>query len=296
MKKASTNLRGRSASVTIQPDAGTILIGERCNALGYRSVRESVEQGDFRIVVERAVKQVQAGAHIINVNMVGMNVPEKEALPEAVRRISAAVDVPLSLDFGDIDALVAALEVTPGRALINSVNGEAGKLEPTLEVAQRFNAAVVAIPCDESGVPPTPESRLEVSLKILRKAGEFGLSVDDLLFDAICIGVATDPGAGPVTFETCRLLRKELGANILLGASNVSFGLPKRRTLDAYYLAMAIGAGMNVALTDPTLEVLRWAFLSADTAMGYDEFGMSYIQAFRREEALKKQKEAAAQA
>jgi 5-methyltetrahydrofolate--homocysteine methyltransferase len=288
MKNASTRLSARQTSVTIEPGAGTVVIGERCNALGYKSVRESVEQGNFDLVVERAIRQAEAGAHIINVNMVGMSVPEKEALPEAVRRISAAVDVPLSLDFGDIAALEAALPLAPGRTLINSVNGEAAKLEPTLDVARRFGSPLVAIVCDETGVPPTPEGRLEVALKILKRAANFGLTPDDFIFDAICIGVATDPVAGPVTFETCRLLRKELGANILLGASNVSFGLPRRRTFDAAYLSMAIGAGMNVALTDPTLPILKWALLSADATMGYDEFGMNYIRAFREEEKAKK--------
>lgn len=287
MKTARTILKSRTSELVIEPGAGTAIIGERCNALGYRSVRESVELGNYDLVVKRAVRQVEAGAHVVNVNMVGMSVPEREALPEAVRRIMEAVDAPLSLDFGDIRALGAALELAPGRPLINSVNGEAIKLEATLEVARHFDCPLVAIPCDEKGLPPTPEGRLAVARAMAGRAADFGISIDDLIFDAICIGVATDPDAGRTTFETCRLLRKELGANILLGASNVSFGLPKRRTLDAYYLAMAIGAGMNVALTDPTIEALKWAVLSADATMGRDEYGINYIGAFRQQEGAK---------
>jgi 5-methyltetrahydrofolate--homocysteine methyltransferase len=293
MKTAKTILRGKTLTVEIEPGQPTVVIGERCNALGYKSVRESVEAGDYDLVVERAVLQVAAGADIINVNMVGMKVPEREALPQAVERISQKIDAPISIDFGDFDALEAALKIVPGRALINSLNAEGTKLDGTLELARKYNAACVALVCDEAGVPPTPEGRLAVAQKIVDHATHYGLGVDDLIFDAICIGVATDPTAGPTTFETCRLLRKELGANITLGASNVSFGLPKRRTLDASYLSMAILAGMNVPISDMTLPVLKWAILSADVSMGFDECGTRFIRAFRAEEKLKKQQEAA---
>jgi 5-methyltetrahydrofolate--homocysteine methyltransferase len=288
IKLAKTVLRGKGIELVIEPNQTTVMIGERCNALGYKSVRESVEQGDFDLVVGRARDQVAAGAHIINVNMVGMQIPEKEALPEAVKRIGDAVDVPLSIDFGDFDALEAALKVVSGRALINSVNGEESKLERTLEIAKKYNSPLIALPCDDKGVPSTAAGRLACAKKIIDRAASKGISVDDLIFDAIAIAVGTDASAGPTTFETCRLLRQEYGANITLGASNVSFGLPKRRTMDSYYLAMAIYAGMNVPITDPTLPTLKWAILSADTTMGYDEFGGNYIRQFRAEEKAKK--------
>jgi len=282
---ARTVLRGRSTVVEIEPGRQTCIIGERCNALGYRSVRESVEAGDYDLVAKRAERQIAAGADVINVNMVGMSVTERRALPQAVESIAAAVDAPLSIDFGDPDALREALRIVPGRALINSVNGESNKLEPTLELAREYDAAVIAMPSDNRGIPDSAGRRLETAERIVRRAADFGMSVDDLIFDAISIGVATDPGAGHVTFETCRLLRRELGANVVLGASNASFGLPRRRTLDAAYLAMAIASGMNVALTDPTLPVLKWSLLSADCCMGHDVYGGRYIQSFRAQQA-----------
>lgn len=224
-----------------------------------------------------------AGADIVNVNMVGTIVDERVALPQAVERIAEAVDTPLSIDFGTHEALEEALRIVPGRAIINSVNGEAKKLGPTLELAREYGAALIALLCDDSGIPSTAKDRLRTAETILDRAREFDMSVDDLIFDPICLGVATDPEAGAVTFESSRLLRHEFGANVALGASNASFGLPHRRKLDAAYLAIALASGVNVPITDPTLPTLRWSVLSADCCLGRDEHGMRFIQSYRAE-------------
>ena len=285
---AKTVLEGRGGRVEIEPDGPTVILGERCNALGYRAVREAVAAGRWEEVVARAVAQEKAGAGILNVNMSGMGIPERDCLPEAVRRIGQAVGLPLSLDSGDPEALDAALRVAPGRSLINSVNGEEGRMEPLFALAKAHDAALVALLCEDGGIPKTPEGRLQVARRIVDRASAHGIPVDDLIFDPVCIGVATDPGAGPVLFETCRALRKEFGANLTLGASNVSTQLPRRRTMDAVVLAMAIGAGVNVPITDPTQPALRWTVLAADGCMGRDEYCIRYIRAFRAEEARPK--------
>ncbi|RIK83727.1 MAG: methyltetrahydrofolate--corrinoid methyltransferase [Planctomycetota bacterium] len=276
-----TVLRGRKREVELTPGKRTYIIGERCNALGYQAVREAVERGDWDLIASRAVAQVAAGADVVNVNMVGMQVPEREALPRAVERIAAAVDAPLSLDFGDLAALEAALAVVPGRALVNSVNGETKKLGPTLQVARRYNAAVIALLCDDRGIPDTAAGRLRVAEVIAQRADAEGFELGDVVFDGVCLGVGTNSTAGQTTLDTCRLLRQHLGANVMLGASNASFGLPRRRTLDAAYLVLAIGAGMTIALTDPTLPALKWSLLSADCCLGYDAHGLRYIRAYR---------------
>ena len=285
MANRRTVLQGRVAEVVFEPDTRTAVIGERCNALGYKAVREAVENDDLDVIVQRAIDQEAAGAHVINVNMVGTTVPEVDVLPEVVSLIANAVDAPVSIDFGDFDALEAALKVAPGRVLINSVNGEEQKLDPTLALAKQYDAALIAMTSDDEGIPMVSAGRLKVAGAIADRATALGVSVDDLVFDAICIGVATDASAGRETFATCQALRREFGANVVLGASNVSFGLPKRRTLDATYLAMAITAGVNVVLTDVTLPILKWSVLSADCCLGQDEHGIAYIQAFRAEKA-----------
>lgn len=289
-------LKGTSREVSIASDEPTRIIGERCNALGYKAVKRAAEEGRLDEVVSRARQQVEAGADAVNVNMVGTSVPEEDLLPRAVEQVATAVDVPLSIDFGSLAALEAALKIAPGRALINSTSGEVRKLDPVLELAAKHGSAVIALACDENGIPPSAEGRVRIVERILKRAEAFGLGADDLLADAVCLGVGTDPDAGPVTFEACRRISGELGLNVILGASNAAYGLPLRKLLNAAYLALAIGSGMNVALTDPTLPELRWAILGADACIGRDEFCANFIRQFRLEEKAQAAKEVPANA
>ena len=285
MSFATTVLRSRAKRLRIRPDRPAVIIGERCNTLGYRSMRSAVERGDFDFVAEQAVRQVEAGADIINVNMVGLDRPERELLPLAVRAIAAAVDVPLSLDFGDPEALKAALPLIEGTALINSVSGEEEKLKAVLPLMKEYGAAAIAMTCDDDGIPYSAQGRLAWRRKIVERAAAMGIEPERFIFDCIAMGIGTDETAGRVTFETMRLVRSEFGANITLGASNISFGLPKRRTLDAAYLAAAITHGLNCPITDPTNPQLKWSILAADAITGSDPLGIRFIKAYRAEEA-----------
>ncbi len=293
-KTPTTIISSKSHRVRIAPDRKTVVIGERCNALGYSKVRETVARGEWNEVVERAVAQYEAGAGVININMVGLDIPEKVLLPIAVTAIRSQVDCPLSIDFGDPEALDAGLAKAEGRCLINSVSAEREKMDEIFPIAQKHGAAMIAMTADDDGIPYTPEGRLKCALKIVEEGEKYGFTLDDFIFDCIAIGVATDVGAGRCTMDTMRLIRKELNANITLGASNVSFGMPKRKTLDAYYLAVAITCGMNAPITDITHPALKWAILSADTINGSDKLGMKYIRETRAEK--KAREEAAAEA
>lgn len=280
---STTIISSKSHRVRIAPNRKTVVIGERCNALGYRKVRDTVANGEWDEVVNRAVQQYEAGAGIINVNMVGLDIPEKVLLPIAVAAIRSKVDCPLSLDFGDPEALDIALGKIEGRCLVNSVSGEREKMDDIFPIAKKHGAAMIAMTADDDGIPYTPEGRLKCARDILKEGEKYGFTVDDFIFDCIAIGVATDVGAGTCTMEAMKLIRKELGANITLGASNVSFGMPKRKTIDAYYLAIAIYNGMNAPITDITHDGLKWAMLVADTVTGADKLGMKYIKETRAE-------------
>lgn len=280
----TTVVASKSRRVEIHPQRPTVIIGERCNALGYRSVREAARRGDFDWIAARAAQQVAAGADIVNVNMVGLEAPEQKVLPRAVRAILERVDVPLSLDFGDPDALEAALQVVGARPLINSINGEDDKLERVLPLMKEYDVPAIALTCDNDGIPRTAAGRLAAAEKIAARAEAYGLHPSEFLFDCVAMGVATDETAGQVTMESIRLVRQRLGANIALGASNASHGLPRRHTLNAAYLAVAIGFGLNCPITDPTIPELKWTVLSTDAVMGRDEFAIRYISAHRDEE------------
>jgi 5-methyltetrahydrofolate--homocysteine methyltransferase len=261
-----------------------VVIGERCNTLGSRLIRNAVAKGQWQVVVDRAVEQFEAGAGVIDVNMMGIEaIPEKVLLPLAVTAIRSKIDCPLCLEYGDPEALDLALGKAEGRCLINSISGEKEKLEQVLPIAKKHGAAMIAMTADDDGIPYTPEGRLKCALKILKAGEAFGFTIDDFVFDCIAIGLATDVGAGRCTMDTIRLVRRELNANITLGASNVSFGMPKRKVIDANYLAVAITCGMNAPITDITHDGLRWSILTADVINGTDRLGMKFLKEARRE-------------
>lgn len=296
IKPPTTIVSSKSHRVRIAPNRKTVAIGERCNTLGSRLIRNAVAKGQWNIVVDKAVEQYEAGAGIIDVNMMGVEgVPEKVLLPIAVTAIRSKIDCPLCLEFGDPEALDLALGKAEGRCLINSISGEQEKLETVLPIAKKHGAAMVAMTADDDGIPYTPEGRLKCALKIVEAGEAYGFTLDDFVFDCIAIGLATDVGAGRCTMDTIQLVRKELNANITLGASNVSFGMPKRKVIDASYMAIAIAYGMNAPITDITHEGLRWAIMTADIVNGTDRLGMKFLKEARiekraRQDALEAEK------
>lgn len=282
-----TIVSSHSHRVRIAPHRRTVVIGERCNTLGSKLIRETVSRGEWHEVINRAKVQFEAGAGIINISMVGLDIPEKSLLPIAATVIRSEIDAPLALDFGDPEALDRALGKVEGRTLINSISGESEKLDQIMPIAEKHNAPMIAMLCDDDGIPETPAGRVKVAEAILKRGEKHGFTIDDFIFDCVAIGIATDVNAGMCTLETIELMRKEFDANITLGASNASFGMPRRRTIDAHYLSIAISRGMNAPLTDITSEPLRWALLSADAIMGKDKLGIRFIRETRADDAKK---------
>ena len=279
---ATTILSSAKTTLKIEPDGPVMPIGERCNALGYKSVRAAVGRGDFTIFSRRAAAQQAAGAQILNVNVVAEGVNEVEALPQAVRVMSEVAACPLSIDFANPKALQAALKVYPGRALINSVNGERAKMDAVFPVMKEFGAAAIALLVDTGeGIAMSAEKRVEIAERILAEAGRYGLGVDDFIFDCVVLGACTEPLSARVTFETMRRLRERLGGNITLGSTNAAFGLPARETFNAHFLSTALAFGCNVPITDPTIPELKQALVIGDVLRGVDEYAINYIRHFR---------------
>ena len=275
-------LAGRGRTVTISQDGPTTIIGERCNALGYRSVMRAVRAGRFSVLAERARAQEAAGAQVVNCNVVGPEIDEPAALVAAVKAIGAAVEVPLSLDVATPEALIAALAVCPGRPLVNSINGTEERLRAFLPILTAHKLPVVVMLAeDQGGTPAAPEARFRLAERLTDRLVAAGIPLNDLVFDPVLVAAPLEPEATLATLETARLIKQRLGASVLLGASNVSFGLPERRLVDAYFIPMGIACGANVLLTDPTIPALRRAVLAADVLAGRDEFGQSYLRAFR---------------
>ena len=223
-----TVLHSRSSTVTIGPEQPFCIIGERINPTGRKVFAEELRNGDLSTVTVDAVAQTEAGADMLDVNAGIPLVDEAELLQNMLRTVvQAATDLPICIDSSVIEALEAGLAVYEGKALVNSVTGEDERLEEILPLVAKHGAAVIALANDETGIPETPQQRLEIATKIVRVAGDYGIKPEDIVIDplAMTVGAATD--AVTITLETIRLIREHLGVNMSLGASNVSFGLPR---------------------------------------------------------------------
>jgi len=277
-----TRLTYKDNVAVISPDTPFAIIGERINPTRRKKLAESMAQGDFSVVQEDARKQVAAGAQILDVNAGIPGADEPALLRGAALAVMEVAQVPLCFDSANPDALKAALEVYPGKALINSTTAEESMLEKVMPLAKEYGAAVIGVITDENGIPATPVARLAVARKLLNRAADYGVPAEDVVIDCLALTVGADHKAGQVTLDSMALVRQELGVNLSLGASNVSFGLPDRKIINVAYLSLAIGRGLTAAITDPTVEEIQTILLACDLLMGRDEYAMRWIKSFRK--------------
>jgi len=274
-----TILKSKNIEVIIDIQRPFVIIGEKINPTGRKKLAAALKEGNYDYVLSLAEKQVQAGADVLDVNVGVPGIDEVKVLPEVAKLVSDNYDIPLCLDSANKDALAAALAVLPGKPLVNSVNGEKESLEKVLPVVKEYGAAVIGLTMDDTGIPADVESRVAVAEKIINQAAKLGISEHDIVIDPLVLTVGADSKAAAVTLGTIKMVRKEFGVNINLGASNVSFGLPDRETINQAFLALAIGEGATCAITDPIK--LTPIIRAADLLIGRDENAMRFIKDFR---------------
>lgn len=269
-------------TVVIGRDHPFVIIGERINPTGRKSLAREMLAGDFSRVRSDAIAQVAAGAQILDINAgLGVANPhevEPEVITEAVRVVQEAVDVPLCIDSSVLPALEAGLKAAWGKPIVNSVTGEEDRLEAVLPLVAERGAVVIAITNDERGISHDPQVRFEVARKIVQRAASYGIPPQDILVDPLALPVGAVPGAGRTLFQLVRMIEEELGCNTTCGASNISFGLPNRRALNAHFVSMAIAVGMPCAITNPLIPEVITAIRAADALMGYDENCAAWIR------------------
>lgn len=275
-----TILRGQTYEVKIDPQGPVIMIGEKINPTGHKKLAEALKEDNFQYIKEMAERQIEHGAHVLDINVGVPGMDEVQLLPGIIKRITAEFDVPLCLDSGNPEALVAGLKEAPGKPLVNSVNGEKDKLETVLPLVKDRQAAVIGLTMDEQGIPPDPERRLVIAEGIVNRAVQLGIPQEDVIIDTLVLTVGADQKAAEVTLRTIELVQERLGVNINLGASNVSFGLPDRQTINQAFMALAIGAGANCMITDPMK--LSPTILACDLLLGKDPYGKRYIVSTRK--------------
>ena len=269
-----------NAKVTIRPNGPAVIIGERINPTGRKKLAAALEAGNLDYVVELATNQVAWGADVLDVNVGVPGIDEVALLPQVVRLVASVVKTPICIDTPNHDALAAALPVAPGKPLVNSVNGEEKALERVLPLVKDRGAAVIGLTMDDNGIPPSAEGRLAMADKIITRATALGIPIEDIIIDPLVLTVGADSQAAAVTLETIRLVREKFGVNINLGASNVSFGLPDRHTLNQAFLALAIGQGATCMITDPLK--LTATIRAADLLLGRDNYAKRWVTFVRQ--------------
>jgi 5-methyltetrahydrofolate--homocysteine methyltransferase len=278
-----TILSSRTREVVISGERPFVIIGERINPTGRKVLAAEMKEGVMDRVRADAVAQTAAGAHMLDVNAGIPAIDEPALLVAAIKAVMDVSDAPICIDSSIIEALEAGLSAYEGKALVNSVTAEDERMERILPLVKKHGAAVIGMANDETGISMVPTERLELARRIVERAMDHGIPKEDVIIDPIAMTVAADPTCGLVTLETMRLIRDELGNNMTCGASNVSFGLPDRPTVNAAFLPLAMHAGLTCAITNPLEATVRRAVLAGDLLLGHDEYAMRWIASYRAE-------------
>ncbi|MDA7981911.1 MAG: methyltetrahydrofolate cobalamin methyltransferase [Alphaproteobacteria bacterium] len=276
-----TILASATREVVIGSDQPFRIIGERINPTGRKKLAAEMVAGNFSTIEHDAIAQVKAGAQILDVNAGIPLADEPALLARAIELVQSLTEVPVSIDSSIVAALEAGLAVCKGRPLLNSVTGEEERLESVLPLVKKHDCAVVAISNDETGISEDPDVRFEVARKIVNRAADHGIKPQDIVVDPLVMPIGALGGAGRQVFALVRRLAEELKVNTTCGASNISFGLPNRHTLNGTFLAMAAGAGMTSAILNPLHEEEMGCLMSSDVLLERDKDCARWIRRFR---------------
>ncbi|KUR76936.1 dihydropteroate synthase [Novosphingobium sp. Fuku2-ISO-50] len=276
-----TVISSASKEVVIGFDQPFVMIGERINPTGRKLLAAEMKEGNYERVIADALAQVAAGAQMLDINAGIPLADEPAILAEVIRLVQSITDVPLAIDSSMVAGLEAGLAVYQGRALVNSTTGEDEVLERVLPLVKKYDAAVVAISNDDSGISENPDDRFEIAKKIVQRAADHGIKACDVIVDPLVMPIGAINSAGRDVFYLLRRLREELKVNTTCGASNISFGLPNRHGINNAFLPMVAAAGMTSAIVNPLHEGLVASIKAADVLNGVDPSCMAWIRANR---------------
>lgn len=275
-----TKITSATKEVIISDDRPVVLIGERINPSGKKKLGESLKEGNLDIVRKEAKNQTEAGADILDVNVNVFGIDEPALLPKAVKAVMETSDLPLCIDSAIPEALEAAIKTYKGKPLINSVTGEEHSMEKILPIIKKYGTAVVGLVQDDNGIPKTPEARLAVAKKIVERAEKLGIPREDIIIDCLCLAVGAESASGTTALGTIQLIKRELGVNMTLAVSNISFGMPDRDLLNNAFVAACIAAGITCVIVD--VKKIRPAVQAADIVMNHDKHARRYMESYRK--------------
>lgn len=270
-----------SYASAVEFGADPVIIGERINPTGKAKYKQALMEKNMEFILEEGISQQESGAHVLDINVGLPEIDEPEIMVLAVQELQGITELPLQIDTTNPEAMARAMRIYNGKIMVNSVNGKQEMMDAVFPLVKRYGGVVVALTLDEEGIPGTAEGRIEVAKKIYREAQKYGIGKKDILIDALCMTVSSDPLGALTTLETVRRIRDELGGKTILGVSNISFGLPVRENINANFFTMALFSGLNAAIINPGSGPMMCSYHSFRALAALDENCAGYIEAYR---------------
>lgn len=267
-----------SYSQTVEMGRKPVIIGERINPTGKKLFKEALRRNDIDYIIKEGLKQTEAGAHILDVNVGLPEIDEVQMMETAVKGLQGVIPAPLQIDTSDTKALERALRIYNGKPMINSVNGKEENMKQVFPLAKKYGGVVVCLCLDESGIPQTAQGRIEIAQKIVDTAAKYGIDKKDLIVDALTMTISTDSSNGEETLKAVDYIRNTMGINTVLGVSNISFGLPKRDAVNTAFFTLALQSGLSAGIINPNSQSMMNAYYSFNALKGLDENCTEYIE------------------
>lgn len=257
-----------------------LIVGERINPTGKKRLKEALRSNDMSYILEEAVKQRDAGAHILDVNVGLPEINEKEMMVKTIKSLQAVTNLPLQIDSSEPPVIEAALRYYNGKALINSVNGKQEVMAAVFPIVKKYGGMIIALALDENGIPPTAEGRFEIAEKIIKTAEKYGIKRKDIVVDALTLTVSAQQKESGETIKALKMIKDRLGVKTILGVSNISFGLPCREIISSAFFTLALGNGLDLCIINPCSALMMNSYHSYCALAGYDENCINYINVY----------------
>ncbi|MCR4703968.1 MAG: homocysteine S-methyltransferase family protein [Saccharofermentans sp.] len=270
-----------SFSTCVKIGRRPVIIGERINPTGKKKLQQALRDNDIDYILTEALKQEEAGADILDVNVGLPEIDEPVMMENAVLKIQSVTGLPLQLDTTDIEALERGLRIYNGKPMVNSVNGKAEIIESVMPLVAKYGGVLVGLPLDEDGIPSTSEGRLAVAERIYEAADRYGIPRKDIVIDGLAMTISSDPDSAITTLDTVKGIRDRFSGHSILGVSNISFGLPARELINSYFLSMAMLNGLSCAIINPCNGPMMASFRSFNALMNLDPNLEEYIGAYK---------------
>ena len=285
----TTVVKSAKKEVLICRDKGVVIIGERINPTGRKVLRAELSEGKFDMVRRDALAQIAAGAGLLDLNAGLPGADEPALMVQIIKEVRAATDdFPICIDSPKTETLAAALNYyckDGARPLVNSVSAETKRLKAVLPLIKEYGCSVIGLCSGDTGIPKTAEDRFQNAARIIEEADKLGIPAADIVIDPLVLTLGTEWRAGKMVLEAIRMIVERFGVNITMGASNVSFGMPDRENLTAFFMALSVEAGLSCPICNPLKRQEVTALQAADLIMGRDPHGMKWIKGYRARQA-----------